>query len=45
MYPITLGTDLPEAFGKPPNKVLALDEATITANKSAWIDEALAAIR
>jgi hypothetical protein len=25
--------------------VLSLDEATITANKQAWIDEALAALR
>jgi thiamine transport system substrate-binding protein len=45
MYPVTLGTALPDAFGTAPEKVLNLDEAEITANKSAWIDEALAAIR
>ncbi|MEQ1771266.1 MAG: thiamine ABC transporter substrate binding subunit [Devosia sp.] len=45
MYPVTLGADLPAAFGSPPDKVLTLDEATITANKVAWIEEALAAIR
>jgi len=36
---------IPEGFPPAPAKVLALDEATITANKSAWIEEALAAIR
>jgi thiamine transport system substrate-binding protein len=45
MYPITLGTDLPEAFGTPPENLLHLDEADIAANKNAWIEEALAAIR
>jgi ABC-type thiamine transport system substrate-binding protein len=45
MYPVTLGTSLPDAFGTPPDKVLSLGEDEITANKSAWIDEALAAIR
>jgi thiamine transport system substrate-binding protein len=45
MYPVTLGTPLPDAFGTPPEKILTLDEATITADKSTWIDEALAAIR
>lgn len=45
MYPVTLGATVPDAFGPPPEKVLALDEAAITADKSAWIDEALAAIR
>ncbi len=46
MYPVAaVGDALPAAFPPLPAKVLALDEATITANKSAWIDEALAAIR
>ena len=43
MYPLT--GPVPEGFPFAPAKVLALDEAAITANKSAWIDEALAAIR
>jgi ABC-type thiamine transport system substrate-binding protein len=46
MYPVTaVGDKLPGAFPPAPAKVLSLDEATITAKKSAWIDEALAAIR
>jgi thiamine transport system substrate-binding protein len=46
MYPVTgIGDALPAAFPPPPENILSLDEATITANKSAWIDEALAAIR
>ncbi|HVW91891.1 MAG TPA: thiamine ABC transporter substrate binding subunit [Devosia sp.] len=48
MYPvIDLGSDLPAAFSAQPKpaKVLSLDEATITANKAKWIDEALAAIK
>ena len=46
MYPVTdVGNTLPAAFPPAPAKVLALDEAAITASKSAWIDEALAAIR
>lgn len=46
MYPvIDLGADLPEAFGTPPAKQLPVDEATVTANRNAWIEEALAAIR
>jgi thiamine transport system substrate-binding protein len=46
MYPvIDLGADLPDAFGTPPAKQLPVDEATVTANRNAWIDEALAAIR
>jgi thiamine transport system substrate-binding protein len=48
MYPVRdLGADLPAAFNTQPKptKVLTLDEATITANKGKWIDEALAAIR
>ena len=36
---------VPAGFPPAPAKVLSLDEATITAQKSAWIDEALAAIR
>ena len=43
MYP--LSGPVPEGFPAAPAKVLALDEAAITASKSAWIDEALAAIR
>jgi ABC-type thiamine transport system substrate-binding protein len=46
MYPvIDLGADLPEAFGTPPAKTLPVDEATVTANRNSWIEEALAAIR
>lgn len=46
MYPVTdIGADLPVEFGPQPEKILGLDEATITANKAAWIEEALAAIR
>jgi len=48
MYPvIELGDALPAAFTAQPQpaKVLSLDEATITANQAAWIEEALAAIR
>jgi thiamine transport system substrate-binding protein len=48
MYPvIDLGGDLPPAFNAQPKpaKVLSLDEATITANKAAWIAGALAAIQ
>jgi thiamine transport system substrate-binding protein len=46
MYPvIDLGTELPAAFGSPPAKQLPVDETTVTANRSAWIEEALAAIR
>jgi thiamine transport system substrate-binding protein len=46
MYPVTtVGDKLPGAFPPAPAKVLSLDEATITAQKAAWIDEALAAIR
>jgi thiamine transport system substrate-binding protein len=46
MYPVSdIGDALPAAFPPQPSKVLSLDEATITANKQAWIDEALAALR
>ena len=46
MYPVSdIGTALPAAFPPQPAKVLSLDEATITASKQAWIDEALAAFR
>jgi thiamine transport system substrate-binding protein len=46
MYPVSdIGDALPVAFPPQPSKVLSLDEATITANKQAWIDEALAALR
>ena len=40
-----IGGALPKQFPAPPQKVLGLDEGTITENKSAWIEEALAAIR
>jgi thiamine transport system substrate-binding protein len=43
MYPV-VGTP-PAGFPPPPAKVLTLDPGTIATNKSAWIDEALAAIR
>ena len=48
MYPVRdLGADLPAAFAAQPqpSKILSLDEASITANKAKWIDEALAAIK
>lgn len=48
MYPvIDIGDALPAAFNAQPkpHKVLALDEASITANSKSWIDEALAAIQ
>ena len=46
MYPVTaVGDKLPGAFPPAPAKVLSLDETAITADKSAWISEALAAIR
>jgi len=48
MYPVTeLGEDLPPAFSVQarPTPLPPMDEATITANKGAWIEEALAAIR
>lgn len=46
MYPVTgIGDALPAAFPAPPERILSLDEAAITVNKPAWIDEALAAIR
>lgn len=48
MYPvIDLGDELPEAFTSQPKpqKVLALDEAEITKDKNAWIEEALAAVQ
>ncbi len=46
MYPvIDLGDELPSAFGPQPAKILPIDEAAVTANRNAWIEEALAAIR
>ena len=48
MYPVRdIGADLPAAFNAQPRptKILSLDEKTITADKSKWIDEALAAIK
>ncbi len=46
MFPVVdLGAELPAAFGTQPEKLLEIDEATITANRNAWIEEALAAIR
>jgi thiamine transport system substrate-binding protein len=43
MYPLT--GPVPDGFPPAPAKVLMLDEAQITANNAAWIEEALAAIR
>jgi thiamine transport system substrate-binding protein len=46
MYPvIDIGDALPAAFGKPPEKVLAVDEAALAANGRAWVDAALAALQ
>ena len=46
MYPvIDIGADLPAAFGKPPEKVLPIDEAALAANGRAWVDAALAALQ
>lgn len=46
MYPvIDIGDALPAAFGKPPEKVLPVDEAALTANGRAWVDAALAALQ
>jgi thiamine transport system substrate-binding protein len=48
MYPVVdLGDSLPPAFTEQPKpeKVVQLDEATITAKSKAWIDEALAALQ
>jgi thiamine transport system substrate-binding protein len=48
MYPVVdLGAELPAAFNEQakPAKVLSLDEATITANRGKWIEEALDAIK
>lgn len=46
MFPVVdLGTDLNAAFGTPPAKVLPVDEADVTANRAAWIEEAFAALR
>ena len=42
-----IGEAYPPAFGTLvlPKKTLMLDEATVTANKAAWIEEALAALQ
>ena len=48
MYPVLdIGAELPPEFNTQPKpaKLLSLDEATITADKGKWIDDALAAIR
>jgi thiamine transport system substrate-binding protein len=46
MFPvIDIGDELPAAFGTPPVKVLPVDEATVTAGREAWIEEAFAALR
>jgi thiamine transport system substrate-binding protein len=46
MYPVLdLGDALPAGFGKPPTKVLKVDEATIESSLKAWVDEALAALQ
>ncbi len=46
MFPVLdLGTELPASFGKPPSKVLPVDESDVAANREAWIEKAFAAIR
>ena len=46
MYPvIDIGSDLPAAFGQPPEKVLAIDEATIAEKSAGWVAEALDALQ
>ncbi len=46
MFPVVdLGAELPAAFGPQPAKILPVDEATVTSERNAWIEEALAAIR
>lgn len=48
MYPVVdIGDALPAAFRKPgpPKKVIAVDEAAVTANSRTWIDAALAALQ
>ena len=46
MYPVVdLGAELPAAFGPEPEKVLSIDEASITANSRSWVDAALAALQ
>jgi thiamine transport system substrate-binding protein len=48
MYPvIDIGAELPAAFGDlvRPQSLLLADERTVTANKGAWIAEALAALQ
>lgn len=46
MYPVLdIGTALPPEFGKTPTKVLDVNEADLTANMKAWVDEALAALQ
>lgn len=46
MYPVA-NIDLPEGFDAPPSasQTLLLDEAAVTANKGAWIEEMLGALR
>ena len=47
MFPVVeIGADLPPAFAAlDAPKMIAVDEATVTANSRAWIDAALAALR
>lgn len=48
MYPVVdIGADLPPEFAAQPKpkKLLAIDEATITAQSRSWIDAALGALR
>lgn len=46
MYPvIDIGEALPEAFGGPPEKVIPVDEAAVTASSRDWIDTALGALQ
>ena len=46
MFPVAdLGADLPASFGKPPARVLTVNEDEVSANREAWIEEAFAALR
>ncbi len=48
MYPvIDIGADLPAAFREPgpPDKLIPVDEAAVTAQSRSWIDAALAALQ
>ncbi len=46
MYPVLdIGDALAPEFGDAPSKVLTVDEATLTDNIKAWVDEALGALQ